>query len=109
MKRKVIYRQGDVLLAKVASLPNGVTDITPPDRIVLAHGEVTGHAHTVKVQEGKTIPARYFDLKAERFLQVLEKTALMHEEHSAVVLDRGVYKQAFQIEEKREEIRRVAD
>lgn len=41
-------RQGDVLLTKVASIPAGCTEV-PYDkgRIVLAYGEVTGHAHAI--------------------------------------------------------------
>ena len=108
VKKQVMYRQGDVLLVRVISLPKAINDITPSDRIVLAHGEVTGHAHVIALTEEKT-PARYFDAGAERFLLVLEKTALMHEEHSAVILDKGIYRQAFQVEERREEIRRVED
>jgi len=41
-------RQGDVQLQPVSSLPSGCTEI-PADgnRIVLAYGEVTGHAHAI--------------------------------------------------------------
>jgi hypothetical protein len=41
-------RQGDVQLQPVAKLPAGCTEI-PADgnRIVLAYGEVTGHAHAI--------------------------------------------------------------
>lgn len=43
-----IRRQGDVLLTPVSSLPAGCTEV-PHDkgRIVLAYGEVTGHAHAI--------------------------------------------------------------
>src|SRR3990167_3460513 len=102
--KPVMFRQGDVLLLAVASLPKEATDITPSDRIVLAYGEVTGHAHAIaRTEDTITIPARYFDAGAERFLQILEKTALLHEEHSAVMLDKGIYRQAFQVEEQRAE------
>lgn len=90
------YRQGDVLLVKVSGLfdrgiPTGAKDITPKDqRIVLAFGEVTGHAHAL--EEAKVGKAKLWDAGAERFLQVLEKTALTHEEHSAIELEAGVYK-----------------
>lgn len=41
-------RQGDVLLTPVQSLPAGCVEV-PNDRnrIVLAYGEVTGHAHAI--------------------------------------------------------------
>lgn len=101
-----IARQGDVLLVRVASLPKGVVAILQDQsHVTLMHGEATGHQHRIIEKE----KVSYFDAQAERFLRVLEKTALTHEEHSAVILDKGIYRQAFQVEEKREEIRRVAD
>src|SRR3990167_910501 len=41
-------RQGDVYLAVVDELPKGATKVVlPKGRIVLAYGEVTGHAHAI--------------------------------------------------------------
>lgn len=97
-------RQGDVLLVKVASaVPAAAKPVL--GEVILAYGEVTGHAHRV-IEKDK---AAYFDANAERFLQLAERTALTHEEHSAIILDRGVYRQAFQVEDFGEEVRRVAD
>ena len=108
MKTQFVARQGDVLLFKVAELPKGAKDVTPDKGdVILAHGEVTGHAHRIKKTEFPS--ARIFDLGAERYLQIAEKVALTHEEHTAVFLEAGVYRQAFQFEEKRAEIQRVAD
>ena len=92
-------------MVQVRSIPAEAKPLTIKDRIVLAFGEVTGHAHQI-VDKAK---ARLLDFKAERFLQVLERTALKHEEHSAIFLEKGNYQQAFQVEEKRKEIQRVAD
>lgn len=115
---KTIYRQGDVLLELVAALPKGAKDVSPEGRIVLAYGEVTGHAHAVYQEPdvdarhdtptGK-LPARLWDAGAERFLQVIEKTALRHEEHAAVPLEPGIYRVTTQREYSPEEIRRVSD
>src|SRR5574341_549052 len=85
-----IYRQGDVLLIKRDRLSEGQLIPIPVDgsgRIVLAYGEVTGHAHAI----ADTAKARLWDAGAERFLQVLEKTALVHEEHAPIQLEKGVY------------------
>lgn len=112
------FRQGDVLLVKVSGVfskgvPADAKDVTPKDRIVLAYGEVTGHAHAVypETKDGKTVmPAKLWDAGAERFLQVLEKTALKHEEHTAVDLAPGVYKVVRQREYVAPDInRQVAD
>lgn len=41
-------RQGDVQIQQVTKLPAGCTEIkSEGGRIVLAHGEVTGHAHAI--------------------------------------------------------------
>jgi hypothetical protein len=110
--KQVIFRQGDVLLTLVAALPSGAKDVTPDNRIVLAHGEVTGHAHAVYEPLTKDAPkgkARMWDAGAERFLQVVEHTALKHEEHAAIPLPPGVYKVTQQREYSPSEIRNVAD
>lgn len=46
---QIQIRQGDVLLRPVKALPAGCTPIEPEGgrRFVLAHGEVTGHAHAI--------------------------------------------------------------
>ena len=103
-----IARQGDVLLFKVSKLPQGAKDVTPKTGdVILAFGEQTGHAHRIKQCEKPS--ARIYDFGAERYLKLAERVALTHEEHSAVMLDAGIYRQAFQYEEKRAESQRVAD
>lgn len=105
-------RQGDVLLvaANYRGEKTGKPIPTESGRTVLAHGEVTGHAHAIK-PEAKVV---YFDADAERFLTVMEKVGLGHEEHTAVFLAPndaagGKYQQAFQCEEFGEEVWRVVD
>jgi hypothetical protein len=110
--KEMIFRQGDVLLQLVSSLPAGAKDVTPDDRIVLAHGEVTGHAHALYEPLTKSTPAgkaRMWDAGAERYLQVLETTALQHEEHAAIPLRPGFYRVVQQREYHPEAIRQVAD
>lgn len=108
------FRQGDVLIERVADLPRiPLTEITTPGRVVLAYGEVTGHAHAIYPEAG-VLPAKLWDAGAERFLQVLERTAIQHEEHGAIPLEVGVYRVSkfgigTQREYSPEEIRSVAD
>jgi hypothetical protein len=48
MKQVVQYRQGDVFLERVASIPKGAKPVKrDAGRVVLAYGEVTGHAHAI--------------------------------------------------------------
>lgn len=111
-KHPVIFRQGDVLLMQVEAVPAGAKDVTPDDRIVLAFGEVTGHAHACYEPRTKDRPAGkalLWDAGAERFLQVIQTTALKHEEHTAITLTPGVYRVVQQREYSPEAIRNVAD
>ena len=108
MKKDLIFRQGDVLLRAVAAIPKGAKDITPQGRIVLAHGEVTGHAHAIADAPAEVKP-RLWDAGAERFLQVVAPASLQHEEHAPIELPPGNYQVIGQVEYAPEEIRRVAD
>jgi len=109
MTTQFVARQGDVLLFKVGALPKGAVEVKTKGDVILAHGEVTGHAHRIRREQTEKPSARIFDLGAERYLQITERVALTHEEHSAIFLEAGVYRQAYQHEEKRAEITRVAD
>ena len=104
-----LLRQGDVLLLRVDELPRDAKDETPAGDVILAYGEVTGHAH--RIAQTQTAPkVRVWNAGAERFIQVMEATALTHEEHAPIALEQGaVYKQIHQVEERGEEVRRVAD
>lgn len=83
-----MYRQGDVLLAGVATLPERAEDANVEGRIVLAYGEVTGHAHAIACHQ-----ARLFLDGDSRYLVVGEDGAdLVHEEHSTIHLKHGVYR-----------------
>ena len=108
MKQHII-RQGDVLLVSVEALPKGAQDTTPRGDVILAYGEVTGHAHRI-AQTHDAPQVRVWSAGAERFLQLVGSSAtLTHEEHAAVTLDRPLYRQIHQAEERGEEVRRVAD
>ena len=115
-----MFRQGDVLLINVTSmrlnrevahaeLSGRLKDVTPPDRIVLAFGEVTGHAHAIYPNKEGLLPAKLWDTGAERFLQVMEKTELRHEEHALIELDVGDYRVVRQREYTDDVERLVAD
>lgn len=117
-------RQGDVLLLPVLKLPAGCTEV-PLDngRIVLAYGEVTGHAHAiadhrvtpadtraVEIAEAAIARARLWRAPTgERYLEVREAVTLRHEEHTAHPIPPGVYKLPVQVEYTPAELRRVED
>ena len=117
-------RQGVVLLQQVAKLPKGCTEVAQDGkRIVLAHGEVTGHAHAIydHVDERadeltENVIARA-QAKArllvapngERYLEVTAPVTLKHEEHSAHAIVPGIYHLPRQMEYTPAELLRVAD
>lgn len=81
-KNSLQFRQGDVLLVAVTTIPAGAIE-QPPDRgIVLAEGEVTGHAHRIphRHASGGAAAAYRTELDA-RFLRVTAPVPLRHEEH----------------------------
>lgn len=118
------YRQGDVLLQRMRPLAaekfeQGGKDIREKGRVVLAHGEVTGHAHVVLSgkETGRTKGTVEFEefreneqAPAAQILKVKGRAAeLRHEEHGTIVLPRGTYRVIRQREYSPAEIRQVAD
>lgn len=121
MKQSII-RQGDVILVPVKSLPANLTTVPlHKNRIVLAFGEVTGHAHAIadhgiseaaaaEIAEAAIARARLW--KAEdgtRYLEVRETVTLKHEEHEPHSITPGIYVLPIQTEYTPQELRRVAD
>jgi hypothetical protein len=98
------YRQGDVMIVRVRNIPQGA-QAKPREngRVILAHGEVTGHAHAV------TGPAELFDADRGTYLRVGAGASVVHEEHSTIALPPGDYRIIRQREYSPEAIRNVAD
>jgi hypothetical protein len=123
-------RQGDVYLIPVASRPKDCKPIEPENgmRFVLAHGEVTGHAHAVyeytpdreaereaarlraegaatEIMEAALARARarrtvqmWASPDGEWYLEVRTPSMLMHEEHGAPTMPPGDYYLPVQVE-----------
>ena len=111
-------RQGDVLLLPVDSLPDGCEQI--PDvnnRIILAYGEVTGHAHAIADHistKHRPSPHKYKATlfrapSGRRYLHVLEAVTLTHEEHTAHKIVPGIYAIPTQVEYTPAELQPVID
>ena len=105
--KSLIFRQGDVLIVRRSRRPSG--DAKPiareKGRIVLAHGEATGHAHAIKSPK-----ASLFEVAGRVFLAVDgDVVALEHEEHHTIEIPRGDWEIIRQREYSPEAIRMVAD
>lgn len=101
----MMYRQGDVLIVKRDSIPKGKEVPRDNGRVILAYGEVTGHAHAIHSQAAKMIEAE----NGERYMSFMEAVELVHEEHDTIALPPGSYQVIQQREYSPEEIRNVRD
>ena len=117
-------RQGDVMLIPVAALPAGCKHIEPEGgrRFVLAHGEVTGHAHAIyeftpdeQAEQQLAKAAEIAGAALERartrrtaqmwaspdgewYLEIRQPSTMRHEEHSAPAIPPGIYHAPVQVE-----------
>ncbi|GHJ45210.1 hypothetical protein Cs7R123_25520 [Catellatospora sp. TT07R-123] len=106
-----MYRQGDVLVQPMAreALPVGLVD-APRDRgnrMVLAYGEATGHAHVLTGDRVSLLCPP--DDPGTLYVIVEGYGRLGHEEHGAIGLPVGSYKVIRQREYLPGAIRPVAD
>lgn len=103
------YRQGDVWVESIDTVPPGATEVQPDEgRVILAYGEVTGHAHAIKASPSvKLLAVPGLD---DRFLEIGGDGAeLRHEEHQKIDLPPGLYRVLVQKEYSPGAIRRVVD
>lgn len=105
-----MYRQGDVMVRQ-ATIPQSALIAEPSSqRVVLAYGAVTGHAHAIDVAEAREYIMAEAAGVVRRFLRVFEGGAtLRHEEHDPILLPAGDYEIVQQREYTPEAIRNVAD
>lgn len=99
-----IYRQGDVLLIEVESVDGGTPVKRDKGRIVLAYGEVTGHAHAIAAPRAALV-----EWNGERYVSSETAFVVHHEEHAPARLPAGTFKVVIQREYTPAEIRRVVD
>jgi hypothetical protein len=106
MKNRFMARQGDVLIVECDRVDGCGEVEREAGRIVLAHGEVTGHAHAITSSDAMLL----MDAKTlDRYLDVKAPVTLDHEEHSRIDLPSGFFKVVIQREYRPEGIRNVAD
>jgi hypothetical protein len=102
-------RQGDVLLVAVEAIPDDAKPEPRRERIVLAEGEATGHAHAVLERDART-----WVHEGQRYLLTKSVAQLVHEEHAPIEVPPGAWRIVLQREYEPAPIvaqawRRVAD
>lgn len=107
--KRAMYRQGDVLVERVAGLPDGLR-VVPLEggNVILAHGEATGHWHGFTESAAALLETESGE-HADRYLQLDEPAVLRHAEHAPIELPAGIYRVRRQREYSPEEVRNVAD
>ena len=102
------YRQGDVLIIRVepGSVETTKAIKRESGRVILAHGEQTGHSHAIA---DKGVTLSWAKGEIDRLLRVREPATLRHEEHGSIALAPGEYLVRRQKEYHPEELRYVAD
>jgi hypothetical protein len=87
MSRKAV-RQGDVLIWPVGNIPATASPVMPNGRLIVAHGEATGHHHSFPHLRGAAL---FRDDSAGGALYVLAEkpVALEHQEHAPLVVSKG--------------------
>ena len=109
MKNKHQARQGDVLIQRVDS---GTAKTKPQGRVILAHGEVTGHAHEVEdvavVTAFDEVPIGT-DRLTTHYMNLKASSRVVHQEHGPIPVTKGTYKITRQREYAPGAIRNVAD
>ena len=87
MKNLQLWQQGDVLMQQIKALPKGAIPKDSGSRITLAEGEVTGHSHSIEVEEG----VQLYTLDQILYLVADHEVTVTHQEHGAVTLPAGIY------------------
>ena len=95
------YRQGDLLFVRQETWP-GESLTLRPGHVIVA-GEATSHAH--RLQSGSIWEAP----DGSRYLEISHTTQVLHEEHSLITLDPGLWLVLRQREYTPEAIRTIAD
>lgn len=104
MHKPNIFRQGDVLIRRIAELP--AKKLTKRASGILAYGEVTGHAHKLE----DLAAAEVLEIESGLYLRVgSEGARIIHDEHAAITLAPGKYEVEIQREYEPAAIRNVAD
>jgi len=101
-----MYRQGDILLVRTVDNVSGDEVQRESGKLVLAHGEATGHTHSISCRN-----ARLYLNGSRMLLKVNGRSPvqLTHEEHSSISIPVGSYEVVRQREYSPKEVRYVED
>jgi hypothetical protein len=96
----MMIRQGDVLLKKVSSIPEGAKH---EETKIVAYGEATGHHHKL------VGVAEVYSLEDQLFATIGEGVQIVHQEHAPLAVEEGIYEIRIQREYTPQGVRQVMD
>jgi hypothetical protein len=79
-------QQGDVVLKRLTSLPDGQLKSIAKRRLILAEGEATGHHHSIEQADSELLEAG-----GVMVLDLKETATLTHQEHGPITLEKGLW------------------
>lgn len=80
-----IYRQGDVLLTEIATVPS---EATKQNNTVLAYGEATGHSHMFPDLKNANL---FMTPAGKKYIVLKKDSMLTHQEHNHFMVEAGTY------------------
>jgi hypothetical protein len=98
--------QGDINFIKVSKIPDGAKTVKKTERgYVLAEGEATGHAHTIKDD------VELYEVNGVLYMRNSKSVDVRHEEHHTVTVEPGEWKIGItrEYDYLKDEERKVAD
>lgn len=113
MKIPTTLRQGDVFLIRCDVATGARIARDARGYVVLALGEATGHAHTIRSRDATLYETTSQSAAAlrlgERILKTRRPVALEHEEHATIRIPSGTWIVRIQRSYERGAVRNVAD
>lgn len=87
-----IYRHGDIFLVRIdtTTAVTGLEQARVNGRLILAEGEVTGHAHAISDEAATLVTAEEAE-ELRMWLMVEAPVRLTHEEHGTLTVEPGTY------------------
>lgn len=83
---KINGQQGDVLLKRISAFPPGEKKVISHKKLILAHGETTGHYHGI-VEENSYL----YQCGDTMVLDLKEDSVLTHQEHGHINVEAGLW------------------
>lgn len=103
----MFYQHGDVLI-KSSVIPQEAKREKIADKVILAEGEITGHAHVLTDVKDKVETFKHGNAL---YMRVKQPVIVKHEEHKSLTIQPGDYMidRVKEFDPFEEEIRRVQD